>query len=655
MWAHPADTSGDGRISGNELAAYAGLGPSKDLLQQAQNIFQLGVGGTYGSTSVGASMVHLPVNGGYQFVALERYRAEPLTMVEVKGLPSSSEGYVAFASYPSDLARYFPLSLLASGGKVSLVVPILPEALNRETKINVYLVEKGEGPTSTGRFDAGQISIAPMTHGGAGGVDDFLGDLDRMVEELERISGIDYSDFFGGGIKNIDSVSDPFDQFEIGLVCYLQDPQLEGGLRLSLASLRSSPELGGDFEVVLDEMFRRGGAEVRDVISQFTTQFVSDKSKKNRPRFKSTKSVTTANELLDAMLDAEVAKSMLESAIFTPEASAVNTAVGFAGAPGKIVSGSIGVTSAAMQIRYERMAFQNPSSATLKATFTKTQFYQDECWVLGQWSATADATSKEWRADAAFLEAALSGVGALDTAWDTAKVALALRQTGNAAEATKVFHEFESFGGLDVAKSAGEFRWAENLKKEYAANPGSNVVQFPKKTWTGIRFDDQTAQISANPASLSISGLTYSPTEVGEVTALVRVKDGLYGVGVSPSAPVTISLEQAEVQVSGCPANYLPGESYELEASLTNVAVPSAASFIWSADGGSLSSPVESGGRSTVTWTAPDPAPTSPVTITARSQADLCIPAKYSRAGGIMCDSRWSRFCGRVVASERLL
>jgi len=458
--AHPADTSNDGAISAQELAIYAGTGPSADLLQQAQNVFQLGAQGAYSSESVGSSTVYVPSNAAYTFASLERYHSAPFSSVLVGALPQQNTNYIAYGSHPSNLARYFPISLWESVGGWTLTVPGFAQHFDAGTRINVFIHEEGMPLDDSQRLEVGQFSIAPVDVEAASGANQqFLDNIDSTIAKLEILTGIDYSDYFVNGQKVLSSVSDPFDQLEIGVVCYLQDPNLDGGLRSTLSLLNEFPEFAAEMNGALDFLASQGTGQVNGVMAQFRTQFTAfgATAKKGKPTKTLISDSPSAQELLDGMLDAAVAESMLMEPLFGPGAGAANTALGFAGLPGKIVSGSVGMTTAVLQFRYSRIAAQNPSSAKLKAMFSKTTFHQDECDVTGSWTAQADAKSKEWLVDKAAFDLLLGTVGVFDAASNTVKVANAFGKTGNVNKGLETLRDVESFNRVDVASAAGQF------------------------------------------------------------------------------------------------------------------------------------------------------------------------------------------------------
>lgn len=625
--AHPADTSLNGRIEATELAAYSASSPSENLLQQASNIFQLGQSGSYSGITFKARSVFTPVNSAYRFLTLETYAATPLNVVEVAPLPAIPTSYTAYFSLPSNLTRYYRLQLEGDHTSLSFRVPLIPKFLTSGGTVNLFVGPEGDAPGGLNEWTAGQFYIEPFSADtSAGALASYQGQVNAMVDRLEVITGNNYSDFFVGGGKSLSSVSDPFERLEIGMVCLLQDPSLEGSIPHTLALLGTEPELMAAVQASLDVLTEQRTGDIGQVIDQFKTQF--------RPpippsRTRSADSpINTPEQLFDLMLDAEVASQMLKDPMFSQEAGAANTALGFAGLPGKVISGSVGLTTAILQLQYSRRAFQNPSSAKINAGFTKTTFYQDECDEPGSWTATLSAESKEWRVDKALLDLVLSSVSALEAAGDVATVAKALGSSGNISAGRQALNNVESFDAGDIGSASGQFSAAETAKSIQDSAPAANFIQLPKQKWNGINAGDEVLELKANPATLKIVGNTYEPTTLGPVSAVVRVRDGFYSVGVESSDLISLTLEQAQVILMGCPggSSYEPGQAYTLQAFLDRVANAATGRFRWEANAGTLSEPSNFNGTSTVTWTAPDPAPSDVITITAIATEPLCIP-----------------------------
>lgn len=626
--AHPADTSGDGRIQARELASYSTTSPSADLLQQASNIYQLGDDGAYETISLGAGSIHRPVNPAYQFVSLESYAAAPLSEVNVAPLPAIQTSYIAYFSLPSDLATHYPLALEGSQNSLSFRVPLLPQFLTAGGTINLFINREGGAPGGPDEKQAGQFKITPYAANTVpNGLSSYQAKVNQLVSRLEVVSGLDYSNFFVGGSKRLSSVSDPYDRLEIGAVCLLQDPNLEGSVPHTLNLLAEEPGLSEAVEEPLDILAGLATGRIPQVIDQFQTQFRPPIQPSPNRRRSTGDTINTPQELFDQMLDAEVALQMLDDPMFSPSAGAANTALGFAGLPGKVISGSIGLTTAVLQFQYSRRAYQNPSSAKVNATFSKTTFYQDECNEPGMWSATLSAESKEWNVDKSLLDLVLGGVGALQAAGDVAKVANALGKSGDVAAARNALNQVESFNGEDVDLAAGTFTAAETAKSIKDSAPSSNFITLPKKTWTGINGDETTLELRANPDNLSITGRSFEPTQVGSTAVVLAVRSEFYSVGVDSSDLVNITLEEAKAMMMGCPdSSYEPGQVYTLQANLDRVADASTGRFSWEVNAGMLSEPTHFNGVSTVRWTAPDPAPSDVITITAKSTTPLCLP-----------------------------
>lgn len=635
LWAHPADLDRNNRLSAGELAGYAATSPDANLLQQALNIITSGDQGAYETLQIDGADVFLPIAANVTFAALGRYHAPPLTAIPVASLPAQATTWRAWAI--SSHNRLLPHPVAFTGTQV--ICPFLPEFAFAGTTVEI--VFSPAGASHPDRISAGSLSIAPADATGTiGAAASISASLTAFVDDFSSLTGVDYRQFFTGQTSDLSSVTDPFEQLEIGAICQLADPNCPGSLPNLLAQLQSDPALGAEILPVLDVLAAAQSDQLTRIFDRLRTEFPSVTNGKNgpgskkkpalQPRDGQAKSETfDAMGLIVAILDARVAEEMLNDPIFSPSAGAVNTGVGFAGPIGAAVSGSVGLTTAVLQARYERTAFQGPSSATLSADFSKLNFFQDNCDSPGMWTATATATSKEWRADKAVLDLALNSVSALGTAADAAKLANGLSAAGDVKAANAVWKEAAAFNADDVGLAASQFGAAESLKKAYDVSPEINTIVFPPKTWTGIVFDEKTAQIAANPDTLNTSVRTYRPQEVGTVRALVRVKEGLPAVNIQSSDPAAIELKEAVLTLSGCPTRYTPGQTYVIKAAVNNVEDPAQIlnGVTFSADMGSLTMPVSNGSTSTVIWQAPDPAPEGFVTLMAATTTRaLCVP-----------------------------
>lgn len=369
--AHPADTSGNDRIEALELAVYSATAPSADLLQQASNIYQLGNNGAYEVVPFETRSIYRPVNPVYQFVTLEIYAAAPLSREEVAPLPAIPTSYVAYFSLSSNLAKHYPLELNGDSGSLSFRVPLLPQFLTSGGKINLFINREGGIPGGADERQAGQFGIEPYAADSSpGALGSYQAKINQLVSRLEVVTGLDYSNYFVGGAKRLSSVSDPFDQLEIGMICLLQDPNLEGSVPHTLNRLAEEPELSAAVEEPLDVLAELATGNVQQVIDLFQTQFRPPIQAAPNRRRSTGEAINTPQELFDQMKDAEAARLTLEDPMFSPSAGAANTALGFAGLPGKVVSGSIGLSTAILQFQYSRRAFQNPSSAKIHAEFS---------------------------------------------------------------------------------------------------------------------------------------------------------------------------------------------------------------------------------------------------------------------------------------------
>jgi hypothetical protein len=161
------------------------------------------------------------------------------------------------------------------------------------------------------------------------------------------------------------------------------------------------------------------------------------------------------------------------------------------------------------------------------------------------WTATLSAASKEWNVDKSLLDLVLSGVGALQAAGDVAKVANALGKSGDISAARNALNSVESFNRVDVANTSAQFAAAEKAKSIQDSSPSSNFIRLPKKTWSGIKGDEVTLELRANPNNLNVSGRSYEPTVVGSSAVVLGVKRGFCSVGVDPSSLVSVVLEEA--------------------------------------------------------------------------------------------------------------
>jgi hypothetical protein len=159
----------------------------------------------------------------------------------------------------------------------------------------------------------------------------------------------------------------------------------------------------------------------------------------------------------------------------------------------------------------------------------------------------------------------------------------------------------------------------------------SSSKEVPPETWGAFPMSANSATMKQGGDHLDIVEDTYTPTDTGRVTGFISPGNLETGVvfppGMEASATVSITVEEAALNLSGCPpATYEAGKIYTLTASVEGLRDPNVTTT-WNATAGEItpsSSSVE--GQTQAIWTAPNPAPSGIVTITATAETNICIP-----------------------------
>ena len=630
---HPADSNADQILSDQEFVAYAGSAPDANLLQQAENIWKHG--GAYGESTVFGTTTYLPDPGGDAFVAMAAYSVAPFTLHEID-LPTPVGALTAHFYKTGDSSTYYPATLSEVGGNLVIALPQHP--LTPDTGGTVYLeVTENLGQPDERLHPIGFVEIESLAPGSPGSLNALLVEMDGVIDHLESIRDIDFSNYFVGGPNYNGPFVDGAEALEVALVRILKDPKMDGGIQQVLQLTSGDDDYSVAFRAQLDRLYDY--SDLTTVASLFPTQLTAPNSAQaagdaiaavasaSAPyaraasgggrNFAYKPAINTADALAHYMTEQVVAEQMLQDPVFSPSAGVANTVVGLAGAPGAVASGIYGTASSLLQMVYERRANTYPNEATLNASFTKNEFQQDECGIIGNWTCSATATSKGWDASAELIDLALNFAGAIDGAKEGIEFAQAAGKT-SLAELTQDFNQEATKANISKVRDDG----LKNLGDQIG------LVTIPPDTWNVASLNPPYVEMTQIGGTLTIDGTTYYPNAIGSSSAYLRARSGQFPSGrVTQSDPQAISLSQAQLTLSGQPPNtYTPGQVYTITASAVNLATDDP-SISWTADGGNLGTPIDLGnGQSQVDWTAPSPAATDPVTITATLDKILCHP-----------------------------
>ena len=628
--SHPADLDRNLNLSDQELIAYAATAPNPDLLQQAENIWKHG--GNYREDLVFATATYLPDPGGDDFIALQSYTVAPFALNEVN-LPAPVDTLTAHLYATSNSSTYYPATINEIDGTVFIGLPQHPET--PDTGGTIYLeITENLGQPNEQLHPIGFVEIEPLGVGAPGSLNTLLTEINKAIDHLETMRDIDYSSYFVGGPNYSGPFVDNAEALEVALVRILQDPNMDGGIQKALQLISGDDDYSVAFRAQLDRLYDYG--DLTDIASRLPTQLTAPNAAgavaaralaSDVPtrasaggggrNFAYKPAITTASALAQYMTEQVVAEQMLQDPVFSPSAGAANTAVGLVGAPGALASGIYGTASSLLQLVYERRANTYPSEATLNANFSKDEFQQDECGIIGNWTCSATATSKGWDASAELIDLALNFAGAIDGAKGGIEFAQAAGRT-NLAGLTQDFNQKAIEANINKVRDDG----LKNLGDQIG------LVTIPPDTWNVASLEPPYVEMTQIGGTLTIDGTTYYPSAIGSSSAYLRARSGQFPSGrVTQSDPRAITLTQGQLTLSGQPPNtYAPGQVYTITATATNLATDDP-TISWTADGGNLGTPVDLGnGQSQVDWTAPSPAATNPITITATLDEILCHP-----------------------------
>lgn len=635
---HPADLNQDDSINDTEFVTYAGLvGTSDDSALVAGNIWKHGE--DYSAITDNSVDYYIPSpSTGESYVALESLSVEPAVAERIIGLPSYSGGYTASYQVPGVDEVSYESELYEDSGEYFLVAPPHPVTPAEGGILTFTIYPADQQPSAANAYYIGQVTVAAIQPASFG-ISELRTKASTLISRLEARNDIDFSDYFTGGPL----VNGPFENEgqmqQVIAMRFLADPQFPGGL----IDLDQEILSGTDPEIValrnqIEALIEGSGLE--SYIDEYLNQFPSDggaaalAALPKRTNAKSTaRSVnpTDAATLNKLMREQHVAEQMLTSNIFSPQAGAALSAIGLAGAPGKVATAPVSVTITALRVEYESIANTYPASGTITAEYSQTEFLQDEC-ENASWTASATVQSKGWSIDGVATDVALTAIGAAGGVGEGIK---AFKATASTAQVVDTGTRAALLSKtIETAETTRDFARDEIIKDYQNKNESKEV---PAKTWSDIPLTPQYANMVQNGSILTVTEGTdaYLPSDTGAANVFIRAQ--LLGPNAFPSGSLNssplqlVTVREARVDLSGCPPNrYEPGQSYTITAQLANVRDPgdTLVRFDWSLDGaGTLSQPTDlGGGASQVTWTAPDPAPTELVTITAEAVSAICVP-----------------------------
>ena len=639
----PADADANSVISAGELAAFVSVANSdSETIRRAVNIWKHGE--SYRSITAAATTYYVPAPAsGRTFIAPATLAPQAAEPVVLYGLPVHPAGYSAYYYDTRVEDVVFETTVFVSEGDYRLLVPPHPLAAMEGGDLEFVIYPADASPTPANSYYTGTMSVQDLTPA-PGTLSALRQKIDVLVAQIEQESGIDFSEYFAGGAKENGPFENELEQTMVLFVRYFQDPLFPGGLvELDEQIFDDSTPFLVDIRDQVDALLGRS-----DILQGIDEHGLSPPIPSGSSLAIHTSAPcliaaahtrsaeaelppTDAKSLSELMFDQQVAAHQLDNfGFYGQETDVALTVGGMANAPAAVATAIPALTLSLMKRGDERKAYTYPALGWIEATFSETNFYADDCAVSGNWSATASATSLGWSTDGANLDLAVNLVGAAGTAGDALKYAKAADKgtaaTDAATEAavrTRKMNEFK----LDLVDSG-----AEKIAIELAGQSSSKEV--PPETWEGIEMtpDDATMKQVGNPVlAIDNATHTYTPSDIGTVNGYIspgnRQADVVFPPGMEASAPVTITVEQATLNLSGCPPEtYTPGESYVLTAAVDGLREPDVP-FVWNATAGAIipvAGSVE--GQEQAIWTAPDTPPSGIVTITALAEANICIP-----------------------------
>lgn len=647
LWAvQPADTNSDSVISADELAAFVSLANSDtEAARRAVNIWKNGE--SYRSITENATTYHVPAPAnGRTFIAPATLNPIAADAVALHGLPANAAGYGAFFYDTEAEDVMFKGTVIETEGEYRLRVPPHPLSAMAGGDLEFVIHPADVSPTPANSYYTGTISVQGLTPA-PGTLSTLRQKIGTLVIGIEQGSGIDFSEYFAGGPKENGPFENELEQTLVLLVRYFQDPQFPGGLvELDEQILDGSSPFLVDMRDQIDALL--GRTDVLEWIDQHGVGPPVPASG-STPRLAAAASVqsveptlppTDATSLSELMRAQYVAKYQLDN--FPPYDSKFGlalTVAGWTGPPAAVATAIPALTISLMKRADERKAHTYPATGWIEASFSETAFYADDCGVSGNWMATASASSEGWSTNGADMDLVISLLGVAGSAKEAVKFAKAADDAADAAEtATRAAARVRKLRemGKNLGQSATE-QYAGHIAEQESAK------EVPAETWEAIPMTDHHATMTqVGDPILSIDGGMYAPINTGTVLGYISPGNRETGIvfpsGMEASEPVTITVEEATVSLSGCPpATFTPGELYTLTASVEGLRDPDVP-WVWNATAGGIT-PVAGSveGQQQAIWTAPDPAPSGIVTITALAEANICVPegASYPTASCI--------------------
>jgi hypothetical protein len=640
---HPADINTDGLLSIDEVTAYAKAaeeatnwpsGPSPVLREDAQRAeFIWKNGERYGlvpGVATRDGWIPAPPNGP-TFLTVEDLNPEPMDGLVLHGLPPDQDGLILEYRLEGDSEiRYGPLHQLDTN-VWALYVPYVQGTPGGAKPMDLWVVSETE------RFPVVSLDPDPLpSYAGTAAA------INTSLTNLATLAGT----FLGENpIAYHDAAPDAIPEEMRALVMVdrvFRDADNPNNLSKVLTGTAPLLQNSGVSTEDLDAMMGKLGLldRLQALETSLATNSINSLPLSRTSTFGSggldfeSQSSISPRNLIDIQTLGQLASAMQkqcdadryanpsqEVQNVKDAASLASIVVSLAGPPGAAAAATFGAVSWAIDTYHLVIANQWPSNVdNFQLRFTPTFSIEDDC-SESSWSATMNATSRDWSLDKTVVTGALNLLGGYkagaDFLQEGAEVGIraGFKASLNDAEGT--------MAGIIEAESQIA------LDKTF---PNTNAIPISASLWSGIivtESDFGLIEVLYEGTSVA-QGSTMRkvvPKEVGQTIVRVRTLPGSLGpCAVVEGGAANYEVKPNKVTITPSGGDVKPNQVINFTATVTDA---KDLSLTFEKSHGTFSNPNYNPvtGIHEITWTAPtkEQMPDGEITITAKSLASECL------------------------------